>query len=129
MPAIWQQLESGWLAILVTIILAIVGIAISIQVSKKEKKPYYQILSNNLVADYSSRMPNLEVLYNHNKVDTLTISNIILGNYGNIAIRQEDLIPSNPLRISANGNTVILDTEIINQTSNTDNIVCSLATD
>jgi hypothetical protein len=99
------------------LILAIVGIYLTIK-SNKKKEPVYSIKSNNLISDYASKYKNLNVSYNRKKVENITISKILFYNRGAETITQDDiyLIKNRP-RIVPKEGVKILDASIL-QTNN-----------
>jgi hypothetical protein len=106
----------GILSFLGTILGVILAI-IFYRVSKREKKPYWSIGSNNLIEGFSSQVPGLEISYNNQKVENLTVSKIVFWNDGKETIHGTDIAEADPLQIIARGNVKILDIKVLKTNS------------
>ncbi len=93
------------------VILAIIGIALSIR-SIKKKEPIYSIKSNNLISGSVSTLNKLLISYNNQKIENLTVSKILFYNRGSETINKQDIQTINPLRVSSESGN-ILDASII----------------
>jgi len=83
--------------------------------SLKLKEPCWSMASQVLIQDKISKLDNLEILYNHVKVENITVSRILFWNRGSEAIRGEDLNTDNPLRIQGDRDTKLLSVEIVDK--------------
>jgi hypothetical protein len=72
--------------------------------SMKQKEPFYYIRSNNLIQDNLSQMSGLNISYSGQKVENLTVSQIIFWNRGSEIINKDDIVISEPLRIESLAN-------------------------
>ena len=90
--------------------------------SRKIKIPLYAIKTNNIVADYISKISSLNVLYSGNQIDNLSVSKIAFWNNGNEPIKSNDIAQKDPLRIVSKNNSKILDANIINYIKPANNI-------
>lgn len=106
----------GILSFLGTILSVFLAI-IFYRLSKREKKPYWSIGSNNLIEGFSSQVPGLEISYNNQKVENLTISKIVFWNDGKETIHGTDIAEADPLQIIARGNVKILDIKVLKTNS------------
>ena len=82
------------------VILAIVGIALSVR-SIKKKEPIYSIKSNNLISGSVSTLNNLLISYNNQRIENLTVSKILFYNRSSETINKQDIQTINPLTISS----------------------------
>ncbi len=83
--------------------------------SQKLKKPCWAIRSNNLITNYGPAFSKLEVSYNCQKVENLTVSKLLFWNAGAETIQRQDIVLANPLTIVAAEGTNFLDVEILAQ--------------
>lgn len=91
-------------------------IAFCFQYIRKGPKPVYQISSRRLIGREEHDLPDdVTVIFKNNKVkDLLTKSHIIFWNAGRRTLRGEDIVTSDPLRISIE-NGEILRAHVIHQ--------------
>lgn len=106
----------GILSFLVTILSLVLAI-VFYNLSRREKKPYWSIGSNNLIEGFSSQVPGLEISYNNQKVENLTVSKIVFWNAGKETINATDIAEGDPLQIIAKGNIKILDIKVLKRNS------------
>jgi hypothetical protein len=100
------------------LILAILGISISVILyikSKRVRIPVYSIRSINLIKSKLRKIKSVEILYQGDKVDNLTISKLALWNAGKETINSQDVAKIEPLKISLKNNSIILDAEVLYQ--------------
>ena len=103
---------------ILTILTAIVGILVSyyfFRQAQKEKRPCWAVKSNNLIRNFSSKISKLEVVYDQEKIENLTISRIIFWNNGAETIEKHHIVSADPLRVSGKSGIKILDAEILVQ--------------
>lgn len=72
----------------------------------KEKIPRYALKTSNLVADLSSKIPNLNISYGTSPIRNLTVAKIAFWNEGNATITKEDM--AIPFKVTAKPNIAIL---------------------
>jgi len=120
--------DNQWLN-LIFLILAIVSIIVSFYLfykSKKKKKPQYSKRSINVISDSLHNVANVEVTYLGNKISNLTVTKIAFWNAGNDTLNFSDLASTNKLRIESVGDVTIFNSEVIYQTSPTNNITTDI---
>lgn len=101
---------------ILTLSTAVVGIVFSYLLfvkSKRNKEPCWDVKSNNLIRNFSSNIPKLEILYGKEKVENLTVSRIIFWNNGAETLERSHIVIANPLRISVKQGVKILDAEVL----------------
>lgn len=105
---------------IVGVTIGIVGIVIGIIVSYyfyrkslREKAPYWAISSNNLIQGFSSKVQDLQVIFQEKKVENLTISKILFWNNGAETIDKDDIGTINHIRIIPKKNILLLDGKIL----------------
>ncbi|MBV6627241.1 MAG: hypothetical protein KI793_30605 [Rivularia sp. (in: Bacteria)] len=109
-----NSLFNGALA-LIGIILALIGIYLTIRSIKKKIPAYYfESRSLNFSGEYS-RVKDLEFIfkYKNEPVDKLTFTRILFINKGRDIIDNSDIIPDRPFRISLKSNFKVLDAQIL----------------
>lgn len=89
--------------------------------SRKIKIPLYTIKTNNIIADYISKISLLNVLYSGNQIDNLSVSKIAFWNNGNEPIKNNDIAKKDPLRIILKNNSKLLDAKIIDNINQANN--------
>jgi hypothetical protein len=104
--------ELSFIEYVIALILTLIGIRLAVKYNR-EKLPFYSMRGFNLMKDYSSNLKNLEVLYERNKIDNLSITNLIFWNAGRETINNSDIVSSDPLRLICNGSGKFLDAKII----------------
>jgi hypothetical protein len=77
------------------------------------KGPTWAVRSNNLVRGFASSLPDLEILFRNEKVETLTVTRIAFWNRGRATIDANDIAPADPLRIATLGNSRLLDVKVV----------------
>jgi hypothetical protein len=93
------------------------------------KKPFWNIRSNNLVQDFSSALSDLTIAYKGEKVENITISRIIFWNGGKDTINASDIPRTDPLKIVATANNVLLDIQLLSTNSAPSSFSVSLQPD
>jgi hypothetical protein len=91
--------------------------------SIRVKKPFYLINNNNLFRDNLALLNGLDILYNGNRVENLSISQVAFWNKGNEIIDNSDIVKTEPLRIESKKNIQILDSKIITENNPTNEFV------
>lgn len=82
---------------------------------RKHKEISYEINSQELIKNNISTVPKLKVMFDNQKIESLTATKIILWNSGDDVIWKEDIVNSKPLVFSALNTAKILDANIIKQ--------------
>ena len=67
---------------------------------RKVKRPRYMIRNQQLIEDFSSRYPDLEVTHKGRPVANVTVSRIAFWNAGNETIQADDIAAKDPPRIA-----------------------------
>ena len=107
--------KNPWLNILF-IILTLISIFLSIWFyikSKKTKKPTYCIRTFNLVRDKINKIDSVNIFYQGEKIDNLSISKIAIWNGGKETISQSDIAKNNRFRIEIVDTASILDFKLL----------------
>jgi len=84
--------------------------------SKKSRLPFFISRSFNLIWPQASKMEKLKVIYDDQKIESLTVTKLALWNKGKETIDSDDVAPIDPIRISVKNPYKILDTKVIYQT-------------
>jgi hypothetical protein len=95
--------------------------------SRRMKRPCWAIRSNNLVSDFTARLPALDIRYANQKVENLTISKIIFWNAGSETIGRDDIAHGDPLEIVAIAPARLLDVKALKANSEPSRFAASLA--
>jgi hypothetical protein len=117
---------------ILTIVTAIIGILVSyyfFRQAQKEKKPCWDVTSNNLIRNFSSKISKLEIVYAQEKIENLTISRIMFWNNGAETIEKHHIVSADPLRISSKSGIKILDAEILAQNNRYSNFSATRSND
>ena len=120
--------QNPWMN-LIFLFLALISIIISVVLyikSKKSRLPFYSIRSINLIKEKISKIKSVEILYEGNKVDNLTISKLAFWNSGKETIDANDVAKLNPVRIIPKHDKIILDSEILFTKNTSNNISIDL---
>jgi hypothetical protein len=99
----------GFLVGIIAIILAV----IFFRRGQRTKKPTFYIRSSNLIADFSSKLAKLQILYSSKGIESLTVSKIAFWNDGAQTIDSRDVAQADPLRIVLKEGYEILDVSVI----------------
>lgn len=117
METVWQFLQSLnpflTLGSLVIAVISLVLVVIFYIRGQKTKKPTFFIRSSNLIADFSSKLAKLQILYNNKGIESLTVSKIAFWNDGAQTIDGGDVAEAEPLRIVLKEGYEILDVSVI----------------
>ena len=81
--------------------------------SKRFKRLYYSIKSNNIIKDFTSKFDSLEISIGGKNVEHLTATQVIIWNGGKDTIRKNDITKIGPLEIVLKEAIQILDTKIL----------------
>lgn len=115
----FQFFNQGWVGSIIGIVGIILGgIGIfSYKISRSIAKPSYQKSSLRLLGRNDDNLPkDVTVLFKGKEVDRLTKSTLILWNNGTEVLNGEDIISSDPLRISFKDGANILGYKILKKT-------------
>lgn len=82
---------------------------------KKVKKPVYMIRTINLVREKIKKIDKINILYNGNSINDLSITKIAFWNEGKETIDNNDIAKNDPLRLSISNDYMFLDAKIIYQ--------------
>lgn len=117
METIWQFLQDlNPIFTLGSFALAIIGLVLVVIFyirGKKTKRPTFLIRSSNLIADFSSKLDKLQILYDTRGIESLTVSKIAFWNDGRQTIDSRDVAEADPLRIALKEPHNILDVSVI----------------
>jgi hypothetical protein len=114
-------------------LLAIAGIVLAYvfyRRSRKVKQPCWSRRNNSLIEGYANRLMGLEVLYNNQRVENLSVARFAFWNKGSETIHRSDIKTANPLRISPTDASVrILDVKLLARNHESSQFVASLDAD
>lgn len=97
-----------------TILMCIFGFA-SYFKNKRIKQPKCVLGSKNIIKDFSSKINKLEITYDRNKIQTLTVTKLAFWNQGKDTINYSDVPKSDLIRVQVKGNYKILDVKVLYQ--------------
>lgn len=112
--------KNPWLNILF-IILTLISIFLSIWFyikSKRTRKPTYCVRTFNLVRDKINKIDSVNILYQGEKIDNLSISKIAIWNGGKETISQSDIAKNDRFRIEIVDTASILDFKLLFEKNN-----------
>ena len=117
---------------LVSVFLGIAGIisgVISAYIFYRSKKPCWAVRNNVLFEGYSSKIGELDIRFNGEQVENLSISRIVFWNQGSETLDRQDIETVNPLRIGTNEEIEILDVSVSLTNSSSSQFETELASD
>lgn len=111
----WTDIVSNWPPIItiITLPLTIFLACLSVFLNRKDRRPCWATTTNVLIMGYTTKFSGLQVTYNNQPIQNLSMTRIVFWNAGRIDIDKYDLDTSNPLRIHAYGNTDMLDANVL----------------
>jgi len=115
--------ENHWLQ-LIFLSLALLSIIVSIYLylkSRKRKKPVFDKRSINVISDTIRNLGDIDVKYKGDEIDNLTVTKVAFWNNGNETINENDQAPTDKLRISLGEDFIVLESEILFQSSKSNN--------
>lgn len=115
--------KNDW-SIFVFLILAILGIILSIIFyikSRKVRKPLYQTRSINVFTSEVRNHGDIEIRYNGDKIDNFTVTKVGFWNGGSDTLDSSDQAKTNLLRVSIDKEYIILNAEVVFQSETTNN--------
>ncbi len=117
MESVWQFIQDlNPIFTLGSFALTIIGLVLVVIFyirGQKTKRPTFLIRSSNLIADFSSKLDKLQILYDAKRIESLTVSKIALWNDGRQTIDSRDVAEADPLRIVLKEPYSILDVSVI----------------
>jgi hypothetical protein len=105
---------------IISLAVGIVGVVLAVVLyrwGRKDKKPLWSIKNNNLVRGFSKQVPNLDIKYDGQNVETLSVCKIVFWNAGSETIRGDDIADADPLTIAPLNNTKLLDVKLLEDNS------------
>lgn len=82
--------------------------------NKREKKPRYEIASENVVQDLSD-FRSLEIFYDKQPIKNLTVTNVKFTNEGKMTIHKTDIASADPIIIKIDEKFQILEAEVVEE--------------
>jgi hypothetical protein len=113
---IFEFFQNNPILNIVFLILAVIGVLATIYFyfkSVRKKEPTFSIRSINLVKDKINKIKGLEIKYQEEKINNLSISKIAFYNNGKETIKTTDVASKDKIRIETNDENKILDSDII----------------
>ena len=80
--------------------------------SKREKKPVYSLKTSQLINNNLSSIDKLEITYDGNRLENLSLTKFAFWNAGKETIKEEDIVKFDPIKISVSENLTIYDYKI-----------------
>lgn len=111
-----------WLVIAVCTFIGLPAFFYSIHSQRKNNKRKvlsYRKNSKIIISKKARSFEDLKILYKEQEVGDLSVTEYIIWNSGNKAIKSEDIVSDRPLRIKALSQSKILSAEIINENEKT----------
>jgi hypothetical protein len=104
-----------WLTIILalTTVLGFVLMIVFYMKGKRERKPYYDIISFNLVQGLVNRVDSLEMFYSGELIENLTVTRVALWNGGRETINDRDIVSIDPPRARAKEGCKILSAQVL----------------
>ena len=119
-----MQNPLAWLILSICSIAAFLFAIVTWLIGRNKKNICFRKHSYNLIKNGKTLLPDLVVQYKHKSILDLSITRFAIWNGGNDVINCDDVVISKPLTIySSNENTVLLNTNIITQSDETNNFV------
>ncbi len=109
---------------LTTFILAIISIVLAYIFYRKGRKTIrliHSLTSYALIENNKSKFPRLKIFYDDMNLDNFSIAQLIIKNFSNTSIKADDIAPSDPIKLTIDGEAEILEAEIIYQKDKTNN--------
>ena len=102
----------GFISLGIGVVLALVGIGLT-WYSIRSKSPCYAISGTSLASPSSiGKYGDLEIRFSGRKVKQVTVTHICLWNSGRDTIRQGDIAPADPIRVTLNPGYEILSCKV-----------------
>jgi|WetSurMetagenome_2_1015567.scaffolds.fasta_scaffold167094_2 hypothetical protein len=108
-------MDNNYVINIIFIILALIGYILSIVFylrSRKIKKPCYKFAKSELIQSYVNSIEGLEIFFDNNKIDNLSLTSLAFWNEGNEVINGADVAIKNKLKVIANEDVSILTTKL-----------------
>lgn len=108
----------------ISMLLAVIGVLIGFIFyfrAKRVRLPTYAIRNFNIVKDKVERINEVEVCYQKDKIENLSISRIAIWNAGRETINPENMAPADLLRITSGDGVRILDVRILYEKNKANN--------
>lgn len=129
MQEIFNFFDQGWVGSLIGVLGVIVATFFFLK-SRRIAKPSFQMSSLRLLGENRNNLPNeVTVLFNEKEVDRLTKTTLILWNNGNEVLRGEEVVDTDPVKISFNKGDHILSYEKLRETKEVNEFSVSIDND
>ena len=117
---------------LTTLILAIIGILLTIYFaakSRRKKEPKYLMRTISLISSNIKKIKFLNILYKKLEIENLSVTKLAFWNNGKETIRSSDVAPKNPIQVTIKSDFRILSCDIIYQKNESNGFVLKLSAD
>lgn len=98
-------------------------------IDKNEKRPTWSYRSATIIRNRFAAYPETILRFGDQKINSLTVSKMVIWNAGSYPIRKSDIVPTNRLRVTVKEKIDILDVKIISSTDERSNAICTLVKD
>jgi len=115
---------------IIFLVLAVAGIIatiITFLLTRKNKVPLFDKTETSVIGLETTSIRDLIIFWDNKELQSLRITTISFWNFGNLAIRKDDISNSDPLRVEAEMDSKILDFEITYKHNEHNNIKLILA--
>jgi hypothetical protein len=126
---IFEFFQNNPLLNILFLVLALLGVIATIYFyfkSVRKKEPTFSIRSINLIKDKINKIKGLEIKYQEEKIQNLSISKIAFYNNGKETIKSTDVASKNRIRIEITKENKILDSDIIFEKNKANNFNINL---
>ena len=89
------------MGIAITVVVAVIGIGVTLYFGKKCREPMYAISGTNLASSSISQYGDLGIRFAGKPVQQVTVTHICFWNAGRETIRKEDIAEKGPIKITA----------------------------
>lgn len=113
----------AWLFLAFCTIAAFVFAIYTWIVGKKKKEFSYFSNSYKIIQKGKSSIPQLQLTYENRNIEDLSITKYAIWNSGNEVINTNDIVSEKPLKITASSDAVILNTEVIAESEETNKFI------
>ena len=108
---------------LVGCVIGIICIALAVQ-SRRSKILRYTMWSSNLVRDWRSRLPLLDIRYDQEPIESLTVTRIPFWNAGSSVVDNDDIADGDKLGVVAKEGCEILDASVVLTNNKVNQFAC-----
>ena len=120
-----QSLANNPIVTLAGLALAAVSIVLAVIFyarSKKERWPCFEVKSNTIISGLNKALDGLQLQYNGNTQERITVTKISFWNAGLETIDKSDLVELDPLAVTCSSSLPILDFQILQSSAESNSV-------